>query len=56
MEFTLEVVSLLPNVDDKVDQVNLPQLFFFNFHFSFSVVFLLKKWNQSFLMCYSLYA
>lgn len=31
------VVPLLPNVDDKVDQANLPQTFF-DFHFFFSLI------------------
>lgn len=54
MELTLGVVSLLPNVDDKILQVNLPQLFFF-ISLHFFCCLLLKNWSHGFLMCYSLY-
>ena len=44
---TLGVVPLLPNVDDKVDQANLPQSCFFPFtSFSFFVFLCLKKQKQ----------
>ena len=44
MEFTLGVVPLLPNVDDKVDEANHPRSFFLLFfHFPFTVFVCLKK-------------
>ena len=54
---TLGVVPLLPNVDDKVDQANLPQSCFFSFHFLFLFRFLLLKETETkaFWSGYSLY-